>query len=98
MSNGNLNNIIVEKASQADATLLINRADVTNLILEKTTLKELFETKQAGLKGDQEVLNKLFSSLVEFDEIFEIVPRPAKGQEIDAALYETLTDHKTHSH
>lgn len=65
-----------------NTTLFIIRADVTNIILENTTLKELFETKQAGLKADQEVLNKLFSLMVEFNETCEIVPRPAKVRKL----------------
>ena len=87
MSNGNLSNIKVDKALTADATLFINRSDVTKTILKQVTLKELFASKKAGLEGDQAVLNKLLSALVEFDETFEIVPRPEKGQEVDAQLY-----------
>lgn len=95
MSNGNLSNIKVDKALEADATLYVNRTDVTKLVLKQTTLKALFESKAAGLKGEKEVLNKLFSSLVKFDEKFEIVPRPAKGEEVDAQLYEN-TGGQTH--
>ena len=87
MSNGNLSNIKVDKTLVADATLYINRSDVTKTILKQTTLKALFVSKRAGLEGDQAVLNKLLSALVEFDETFEIVPRPEKGQEVDAQLY-----------
>ncbi|MEW6998534.1 alkyl/aryl-sulfatase [Colwelliaceae bacterium BS250] len=93
MSNGNMSNIKVDKALKADATLLVNRTDVTKLVLKQTTLKALFESKVAGLQGDKTVMNKLMGSLVEFDPKFEIVPRPAKGEEVDAQLYET---HKAH--
>ena len=72
MSNGNLSNIKVDKTLVADATLYINRSDVTKTILKQTTLKALFASKKAGLEGQQEVLNKLLSALVEFDEIFEM--------------------------
>ena len=88
MSNGNLSNIKVGKTLVADAILYINRSDVTKTILKQTTLKALFASKKAGLEGQQEVLNKLLSALVEFDEIFEIVPRPEKRQEVDAELYQ----------
>ena len=98
MANGNLNNIQVPEALKADATLFINNADITKIILQQTTLKDLLASKEAGIKGDQEVLNKLLSSLVNFDETFEIVPRPAKGQEVDAQLYETADEHKGHKH
>ncbi|GLS90811.1 MBL fold metallo-hydrolase [Psychromonas marina] len=98
MANGNLNNIKVDKALTADATLFINRSDVTKILLQQTNFEKLLESKNAGLEGDQSVLKKLQASLVEFDETFEIVPRPVKGQEIDAALYETAESHNTHSH
>lgn len=98
MSNGNMSNIKIDKALEADATLYVNRTDVTKLVLKQTTLKDLFETKEAGVKGDKEVLNKLMGSLVNFDEKFEIVPRPAKGEEVDAQLYESTEDHTGHKH
>jgi len=98
MANGNLNNIQVEKTLKADATLYINDADITKIILQQTDLKTLFETKEAGLKGDKSVMQKLSASLVNFDETFEIVPRPAKGQEVDANIYETSDNHKGHDH
>lgn len=93
MSNGNLNNILVDKEMKADATLLINRADVSQILLEKTTLKALLESGNAGIKGDKSVLQKLTSSLTNADAKFEIVPRPEKGEEVDAELYETAHKH-----
>ncbi|MCK5819908.1 MAG: MBL fold metallo-hydrolase [Psychromonas sp.] len=88
MSNGNLNNIVVDKAIKgADATLTIKRTDVSNIILQKTTLKSLLSNEKASLKGDKEVINKLTSSLVTFDPKFEIVPLPKKGGEVNANLY-----------
>ncbi|MEH6454189.1 MAG: alkyl sulfatase C-terminal domain-containing protein, partial [Psychromonas sp.] len=89
MSNGNLNNIKVNKAQKADATLFINRSDVTDIILQKTNLTELFESGKATIAGDKSVMQKLADASVEFDETFEIVPRPAVGQEVDAQLYKT---------
>lgn len=93
MSNGNLNNILVEKEVKADATLFINRADVSQILLEKVTLKTLLDNGSAGIKGDKSVLQKLTGSLTHADESFEIVPRPEKGEEVDAELYETAQKH-----
>ncbi|MFK0571404.1 alkyl/aryl-sulfatase [Endozoicomonas sp.] len=87
MSNGNLSNGLVDGVREADATLYINKADVTRMLLGKTTLAELFESRQAGLKGDASVLDNLKKASVEFDATFEIVPRPKQGQEVDAHLY-----------
>ena len=36
--------------------------------------------------------------MVEFDEVFEIVPRPAAGQEVDAQLYEKTENQSGHKH
>ncbi|WP_076408121.1 alkyl/aryl-sulfatase [Shewanella sp. UCD-KL12] len=87
MSNGNLNNGLVTEVKQADATLTINKADVTQILLGNASLAELSKTGKASISGDPEVLNKLKAASVEFDTSFEIVPRPAKGSEVDANFY-----------
>jgi alkyl sulfatase BDS1-like metallo-beta-lactamase superfamily hydrolase len=93
MSNGNLNNILVDKEVKADATLLINRSDVSKILLQQVTLATLLENGSAGIKGDKSVLQKLTDSLTNADAKFEIVPRPVKGEEVDAELYETAHKH-----
>ena len=93
MSNGNLNNILVDKEVKADATLLINRSDVSKILLQQMTLATLLENGSAGIKGDKSVLQKLTDSLTNADAKFEIVPRPVKGEEVDAELYETAHKH-----
>ena len=90
MSNGNLSNGLVSSLRNADATLYINKKDVTDILLQKTTLAELLKSKQAGIKGDTSVMKKLKLASVEFNPAFEIVPRPEKGQEVDAQLYRQL--------
>lgn len=93
MSNGNLSNIEVEQVKDVDATLSISSAGINKLLLGQATLDELLATKSAVVKGDMNVLAKLKSSLVDFDTKFEIVPRPTKGAEVDAALYNTEHKH-----
>ncbi|NRB43096.1 MAG: SCP2 sterol-binding domain-containing protein, partial [Pseudomonadales bacterium] len=88
MSNGNLNNALVAKARKADATLHINKADINQMLLGKTTFKALLKSGKAGIDGDASVMEKLASVTVKFDEAFEVVPRPAKGEEVDADLYQ----------
>lgn len=88
MSNGNLSNGKVDSEKEADATLYLNKADITQMLLGNTDLTALLRLKQAGIKGITEVLTKLQDSLVDFDTSFEIVPRPAKGKEVDANLYQ----------
>lgn len=78
LSNGNLNNIVVDNKKAADATLFINKTDVTNMLLGKVKLADLFKSKQAGMTGDKQALAKILSTLVQFDPKFEIVPVPVK--------------------
>jgi alkyl sulfatase BDS1-like metallo-beta-lactamase superfamily hydrolase len=74
LSNGNLSNVKVDTLKTASATLTINQHDVTKILLGQTNLKSLLETKQAKLTGDQTAFGKIASTLVQFDEQFEIVP------------------------
>ncbi|WP_426414895.1 alkyl/aryl-sulfatase [Aestuariirhabdus sp. LZHN29] len=76
LSNGNLNNILVDAPRQADATLSINGADITRVLLGQVRLSRLLETGAATLEGDDQTLGKIFGTLVEFDPEFEIVPLP----------------------
>lgn len=87
MSNGNLNNVMVDKPKRADATLTINKSDITKILLAQTKLTELLKTDKAKLTGDSEILNKLKSVSVDFDAGFEVMTLPQKGQEVDIQLY-----------
>ena len=88
MSNGNLNNIIVNNTREADATLNINKTDITQILLGQTTLDTLIKEGKASIKGDASVLSKLAAASIEFDPSFEILPRPIAGSEVDAQLYQ----------
>lgn len=88
MSNGNLNNGLVDKTKKADATIRVNKADLTQILLGQTDLTQLIKANKVSIKGDAKVLDKLKASLVEFDSQFEIVPRPTKGQEVDTKFYQ----------
>lgn len=86
MSNGNLSNIKVDKpVKSADATITLDDAGFTKILLGQSKLAELIESKQATLEGDNTVLSKLVSTLVKFDEAFEIVPFSDKT--VDSNLY-----------
>lgn len=87
MSNGNLSNIAVDKPiKSADATIKLDDEGFTKILLGQARLSDLIESKQATLKGDDTVLSKLVSTLVKFDEKFEIVPFSDKT--IDSNLYQ----------
>ncbi|RJX75177.1 MBL fold metallo-hydrolase [Vibrio sinensis] len=96
MSNGNLSNIQVTELQDADSTLVINKQNVSEIILNQTTLTALLESKTATVKGDSASINKLLSSLTEADASFEIVPRPNQGEEIDAQLYQQESTQHVH--
>jgi len=86
MSNGNLNNIEVDKAKEsADATITLDRAGFNQILLGQARLTALIESNQATIEGDNTVLEKLVSTLVKFDPGFEIVP--FSEQTVDANFY-----------
>jgi alkyl sulfatase BDS1-like metallo-beta-lactamase superfamily hydrolase len=86
MSNGNLSNIKAVKVNKsADATITLSQQGFNQILLGKTRLVTLIESKQATLEGDDKVLSKLVSTLVKFDPGFEIVPFSDKT--VDADLY-----------
>ncbi len=85
MSNGNLNSIQTDELKPADATLTIKYADIINMLMGQTSLKQMLSEGKATLKGDQSVLGKLAQSSVEFDSDFEIVP--LNKEMVDAELY-----------
>lgn len=76
LSNGNLSNNLVDSEQTADANLIINKADVTQILLGKTTLKALLASGAAKITGDKAAFSKIAGSMVEFDPAFEIVPIP----------------------
>ncbi|ABZ77465.1 beta-lactamase domain protein [Shewanella halifaxensis HAW-EB4] len=87
MSNGNLSNIKVEQAKKAvDATITLNDDGFTKILLGQARLSDLIASKEATLEGDDTVLSKLVSTLVKFDEKFEIVPFSDKT--VDSNLYQ----------
>ena len=87
MSNGNLSNIKVNKPIEsADATITLDDDGFTKILLGQARLSALIESKQATFEGDDTVLSKLVSTLVKFDETFEIVP--FSDEAVDSNLYQ----------
>ncbi len=78
VSNANMSNIEVDSLPQTDVELIINKSDLTNIALGKTTLAKLLESGQAGMKGNGEHIKGLAASLDSFDGMFEILPMPNK--------------------
>jgi uncharacterized sulfatase len=78
VSNANMSNIEVDSLPKTDVELIINKSDLTNIALGKTTLAKLLESGQASLKGNGEHIKGLAASLDSFDGMFEILPMPNK--------------------
>jgi uncharacterized sulfatase len=57
-----------------DTEIIVNKADLTKVIIGETTLQALFESGQAGLRGDANNLNELVGTLDQFDMKFDILP------------------------
>jgi alkyl sulfatase BDS1-like metallo-beta-lactamase superfamily hydrolase len=74
MSNGTLTNIVGYTASDANATLTINRADLIPVMMQQTTLATQIRDGKATVSGNIMVLAQLRSTLVAFDPWFEIMP------------------------
>ncbi len=85
MSNGNLSNIQLDKAKAADAELVLDDASFKQILFGQATLAQLIEQKKIDFKGDQSAVEKLASSLVEFNPAFEVVPFSKK--QVDAGYY-----------
>ncbi len=87
MSNGNLSNIKVDQPRDGvDATITLDQEGFSKVLLGQARLATLIESNEATLEGDGSVLQKLASTLVQFDPSFEIVPFSEKT--VDADLYQ----------
>jgi linear primary-alkylsulfatase len=87
MSNGNLSNIKVDEAvDTAESTITLDQAGFTQILLGQTRLSTLIESGDASQEGDEGALGKLASTLVMFDDGFEIVP--FNDESVDADLYD----------
>jgi alkyl sulfatase BDS1-like metallo-beta-lactamase superfamily hydrolase len=58
----------------AGSTLYIKRADLAAVLIGMTTAEELFESGQASIKGNQNLLQEILPNLDDFDPAFEILP------------------------
>ncbi|WP_298869346.1 alkyl sulfatase dimerization domain-containing protein [uncultured Gimesia sp.] len=74
MSNATLTVLKGFQAPKADLTITINRADLIDVMIQKTTLAQQIIQGKARLEGDPLILAKLQSTLIEFELNFEILP------------------------
>jgi len=80
VSNAALSNITVSELDlmkslpALDTQLIINKADLTRILLREVTLEKLVELGQVGIKGDASNIKHLTEALDHFDGKFEILP------------------------
>ena len=74
MENATLTNIKGFLSSRPDLTLTINRSDLELTMTGAKTLEAQLADGTAKVQGDPSVLKQLASTMVEFDQRFEIMP------------------------
>ncbi len=80
LSNGALTNIEGFQASDADLTFIINRSELEDVMMGSATFNEKIMSGKANLEGDGKVFQQLKSTLVDFEQSFEILPGTAVTQ------------------
>jgi len=86
LSNATLTNIKGYQASDPDLTLIINRKDLDQTMMGAKTLEAQIQDGTAKVEGDVGVLQKLASTMVDFDIGFEVLPgtgRPAPEEHLN---------------
>lgn len=78
VSNSNMANIAVEKMPTTDVELVINKSDMTDMVLGKASLEQLVKADKVTIKGNADLINQLTKALDDFDGMFEILPMPTK--------------------
>ncbi|MGY5615060.1 alkyl/aryl-sulfatase, partial [Vibrio brasiliensis] len=78
VSNSNMANIAVETMPNTDVELVINKTDMTEMVLGKASLDQLLKSGKVKINGNADLINQLTASLDDFDGMFEILPMPTK--------------------
>jgi alkyl sulfatase BDS1-like metallo-beta-lactamase superfamily hydrolase len=77
LSNATLTTQVGFQSDEATATVIVDRADFEHVMLGNRTLEELLTSGAAQADGDLGDLQRMLSSLVEFDLLFELIPGTA---------------------
>lgn len=73
MVNGVLNHTLGRQATQADATIVLSRETLNQIVLKQVTLQDALRTGSVRLAGNTGKFSELFSYLDSFDPWFPIV-------------------------
>jgi alkyl sulfatase BDS1-like metallo-beta-lactamase superfamily hydrolase len=74
MSNSTLTTITGYQAKDADLTITINRSELEDLMIGVARLPDKIAAGKAKMEGNPKVLAQLASTLVKFDNWYEILP------------------------
>jgi len=74
MSNATLTTIAGYQATDADLSITINRSDLEDLMIGSSKLADKVAAGKARLEGNSQVLAQLASTMVQWDNWFEILP------------------------
>ncbi|HMQ33809.1 MAG TPA: alkyl sulfatase C-terminal domain-containing protein, partial [Chloroflexaceae bacterium] len=90
LSNATLTTIAGYQAPDADLTLTIDRRDLEDLMIGAATFPEKVAAGKTRLEGNPQVLAQLASTMVKFDNWFEVLPgtREQASAEPKAELFE----------
>jgi linear primary-alkylsulfatase len=73
MTNGVLNHTPGAQADKADATIMLSRGTLNQIILKETTLKKAVDSGDVKITGSQAKLEEMLSYLDSFEFWFNIV-------------------------
>jgi alkyl sulfatase BDS1-like metallo-beta-lactamase superfamily hydrolase len=92
LSNATLTNIAGQTAKKPDLSISIARSDLEQTMMGVTPFSKQVESGKAKLSGDRSVLDKLQSTLVDFELGFEVLPgtrlAPGAGAPTDDTPFE----------
>jgi alkyl sulfatase BDS1-like metallo-beta-lactamase superfamily hydrolase len=95
MSNATLTTIAGYQASDADLSITIDRRELEDVMIGSAKLSDKVTAGKATVTGNPEVLAQLASTMVAFDNWFEVLPG-TKGSVATAAKSEVLKDDATY--
>ena len=95
MSNATLTTIAGYQAKDADLTMTIDRRELEDVMIGSAKLAEKVAAGKAKLEGNPQVLAQLASTMVKFDNWFEVLPGTKKAAVVTAKP-ELLEDDATY--
>jgi alkyl sulfatase BDS1-like metallo-beta-lactamase superfamily hydrolase len=95
MSNATLTTIAGYQASDADLSITIDRRELEDVMIGSAKLADKVAAGKATMTGNPEVLGQLGSTMVMFDNWFEVLPG-TKATTTPSAISEVLKDDATY--